>query len=117
MQRLGHADAYRRTSSTVWEMGLFGLAIAGVWAGPVAATYALVVEGTLRGWMSVSARQYHFIVAYLISQHGSPEPLRLLPKMATGGCVVRSRCPSWRGVDLRHRTGADRSGDAFVLNG
>ena len=70
------------------EMGLFGLTIDEEYGGlgESLLTYALVVEELSRGWMSISGIvNTHFIVAYLISQHGSPEQkARLLPKMATG---------------------------------
>ena len=70
------------------EMGLFGLTIAEEYGGlgESLLTYALVVEQLSRGWMSISGIvNTHFIVAYLISQHGSPEQkARLLPRMATG---------------------------------
>ena len=58
------------------EMGLFGLTIAEEYGGlgESLLTYALVVEQLSRGWMSISGIvNTHFIVAYLISQHGSPE--------------------------------------------
>ena len=70
------------------EMGLFGLMIAEEYGGlgESLLTYALVVEEIARGWMSVSGViNTHFIVAYMISQHGTEEQKqRLLPKMATG---------------------------------
>src|SRR6476659_2202450 len=73
------------------EMGLFGITIDEEYGGlgESLLTYALVVEELSRGWMSVSGIvNTHFIVAYLISQHGSPEQKRrLLPKMAE--CHVR----------------------------
>jgi alkylation response protein AidB-like acyl-CoA dehydrogenase len=49
-------------------------------------TYALVVEEIARGWMSVSGViNTHFIVAYMIAQHGTPEQKQnFLPRMATG---------------------------------
>jgi alkylation response protein AidB-like acyl-CoA dehydrogenase len=70
------------------EMGLFGLTIGEEYGGlgESLLTYALVVEQIARGWMSVSGViNTHFIVAYLIAQHGTSEQKqRLLPKMATG---------------------------------
>ena len=75
------------------EMGLFGLTIAEEYGGlgESLLTYALVVEQIARGWMSVSGViNTHFIVAYMIAQHGTDEQKqRLLPKMATG--EVRGR--------------------------
>ncbi|MBA2772484.1 MAG: acyl-CoA dehydrogenase family protein, partial [Nocardioidaceae bacterium] len=49
-------------------------------------TYALVVEEIARGWMSVSGIiNTHFIVAYMLMQHGTEEQKQhFLPKMATG---------------------------------
>jgi alkylation response protein AidB-like acyl-CoA dehydrogenase len=49
-------------------------------------TYALVVEEIARGWMSVSGViNTHFIVAYMVMQHGTQEQREhLLPRMATG---------------------------------
>src|SRR5918912_2623133 len=70
------------------EMGLFGLTIPEEYGGlgESLLTYALVVEQLSRGWMSVSGIvNTHFIVAYLVNQHGSAEQkARLLPKMADG---------------------------------
>ena len=70
------------------EMGLFGLTIAEEYGGlgESLLTYALVVEQIARGWMSVSGViNTHFIVAYMISQHGTDEQKQhFLPKMATG---------------------------------
>jgi alkylation response protein AidB-like acyl-CoA dehydrogenase len=123
-QRLEHADAYPvEIVEGMREMGLFGLTIAEEHGGlgESLLTYALVVEELSRGWMSISGIvNTHFIVAYLISQHGSPEQKdRLLPKMATG--QVRgafSMSEPGVGSDVAGiRTKADRSGDTFVLNG
>jgi alkylation response protein AidB-like acyl-CoA dehydrogenase len=70
------------------EMGLFGLMISEEFGGlgESLLTYALVVEQIARGWMSISGViNTHFIVAYMIAQHGTDEQKqRLLPKMATG---------------------------------
>jgi butyryl-CoA dehydrogenase len=70
------------------EMGLFGLTIPEEYGGlgESLLTYALVVEEIARGWMSVSGViNTHFIVAYMINQHGTAEQKeRLLPRMATG---------------------------------
>jgi alkylation response protein AidB-like acyl-CoA dehydrogenase len=70
------------------EMGLFGLTISEEYGGlgESLLTYALVVEQIARGWMSVSGViNTHFIVAYLLQQHGTDEQRRrLLPRMATG---------------------------------
>ena len=70
------------------EMGLFGLMIPEEFGGlgESLLTYALVVEEIARGWMSVSGViNTHFIVAYMLKQHGTQEQKeRLLPLMATG---------------------------------
>ncbi|MCU1587147.1 MAG: acyl-CoA dehydrogenase protein [Frankiales bacterium] len=70
------------------EMGLFGLMIPEEYGGlgESLLTYALVVEEIARGWMSVSGViNTHFIVAYMLRQHGTDEQKsRLLPLMATG---------------------------------
>ena len=70
------------------EMGLFGLTIPEEYGGlgESLLTYALVVEEIARGWMSVSGIvNTHFIVAYMITQHGTDEQKQhFLPQMATG---------------------------------
>jgi alkylation response protein AidB-like acyl-CoA dehydrogenase len=123
-QRLEHADEYPADIvAGMREMGLFGLTIAEEHGGlgESLLTYALVVEELSRGWMSISGIvNTHFIVAYLISQHGSTQQrARLLPKMATG--EVRgafSMSEPGVGSDVAGiRTKADRAGDTFVLNG
>src|ERR1700712_3688664 len=70
------------------EMGLFGLMIPEEYGGlgESLLTYALVVEQIARGWMSVSGViNTHFIVAYMLMHHGTPEQKQhYLPKMAEG---------------------------------
>ncbi len=70
------------------EMGIFGLMIPEEYGGlgESLLTYALCVEEIARGWMSVSGIiNTHFIVAYMLIQHGTEEQKRhYLPKMATG---------------------------------
>ena len=70
------------------EMGLFGLMIPEEYGGigESLLTYALCVEELARGWMSVSGViNTHFIVAYMIRQHGTDEQKRnYLPRMAAG---------------------------------
>ena len=88
-QQLEHADEYpAEIVAGMRDMGLFGLTIAEEYGGlgESLLTYALVVEELSRGWMSISGIvNTHFIVAYLVAQHGSPEQRdRLLPRMATG---------------------------------
>jgi alkylation response protein AidB-like acyl-CoA dehydrogenase len=69
-------------------MGIFGLMIPEEYGGlgESLLTYALVVEEIARGWMSVSGIiNTHFIVAYMLLQHGTDEQKqRYLPRMATG---------------------------------
>jgi len=123
-QHLEHGDIYPADIvAGMQEMGLFGLTIAEEHGGlgESLLTYALVVEQLSRGWMSVSGIvNTHFIVAYLIAQHGSAEQkARLLPRMATG--EVRgafSMSEPGVGSDVSGiRTRAERSGATFVLNG
>src|ERR1700744_753306 len=70
------------------EMGLFGLMIPQEYGGVGESllTYALCVEELARGWMSVSGvLNTHFIVAYMLRQHGTDaQKQSLLPRMATG---------------------------------
>jgi alkylation response protein AidB-like acyl-CoA dehydrogenase len=123
-QRLEHADEYPwQIVEGMRQLGLFGLTIAEEHGGlgESLLTYALVVEELSRGWMSISGIvNTHFIVAYLVSQHGSAEQkARLLPRMATG--EVRgafSMSEPGVGSDVAGiRTKAERAGSNFVLNG
>lgn len=87
--RLEHADEYPADIvAGMKQLGLFGLTIPEEYGGlgESLLTYALVVEELSRGWMSVSGIvNTHFIVAYLLMQHGTKEQKqRLLPAMATG---------------------------------
>ncbi len=70
------------------ELGLFGLMIPEEYGGlgESLLTYALAVEEIARGWMSVSGIiNTHFIVAYMLLQHGTEEQKqKYLPRMATG---------------------------------
>jgi len=86
---LEHRDEYpTRIVEGMKEMGLFGLTIPEEYGGlgESLLTYALVVEELARGWMSVSGIvNTHFIVAYMLMRHGTPEQRRhYLPRMATG---------------------------------
>ena len=88
-QALEHADAYpQEIVDGLKELGVFGLTIPEEYGGlgESLLTYALVVEQIARGWMSVSGViNTHFIVAYMIIQHGTQEQKeRFLPRMATG---------------------------------
>ncbi|MCW2747401.1 MAG: acyl-CoA dehydrogenase [Nocardioidaceae bacterium] len=70
------------------ELGIFGLMIPEEYGGlgESLLTYALVIEELARGWMSVSGVvNTHFIVAYLLMQHGTEEQKqKYLPRMAVG---------------------------------
>jgi alkylation response protein AidB-like acyl-CoA dehydrogenase len=70
------------------DLGLFGLTIPEEYGGlgESLLTYALVVEELSRGWMSVSGIvNTHFIVAWMIAQHGTEEQrASYLPQMANG---------------------------------
>ena len=105
------------------EMGLFGLTIGEEYGGlgESLLTYALVVEQIARGWMSVSGViNTHFIVAYMITQHGTDEQKQhFLPKMATGeirGAFSMSEPECGSDVSAI-KTRATKDGDEFVLNG
>jgi alkylation response protein AidB-like acyl-CoA dehydrogenase len=105
------------------EMGLFGLTISEEYGGlgESLLTYALVVEQIARGWMSISGViNTHFIVAYMIAQHGTQEQRqRLLPRMASGevrGAFSMSE-PECGSDVAAIKTRATPEGDEFVLNG
>src|SRR3978361_1677301 len=88
-QELEHGDIYpTEIVEGLKEMGIFGLMIPEEFGGlgESLLTYALVVEEIARGWMSVSGViNPHFIVAYMLAQHGTDEQRqRFLPRMATG---------------------------------
>ncbi|MDL9938211.1 acyl-CoA dehydrogenase family protein [Gordonia sp. ABSL1-1] len=88
-QELEHTDTYpQQIVDGMAELGIFGLMIPEEYGGlgESLLTYALCVEELARGWMSVSGViNTHFIVAYMLRQHGTDEQKqRLLPKMATG---------------------------------
>ncbi|MDP9391550.1 MAG: acyl-CoA dehydrogenase family protein [Actinomycetota bacterium] len=88
-QELEHGDIYpQEIVDGLKELGIFGLTIPEEYGGlgESLLTYALVVEEIARGWMSVSGViNTHFIVAYMIIQHGTQEQKeRFLPRMATG---------------------------------
>src|SRR5690349_24359073 len=105
------------------ELGLFGLTIPEEYGGlgESLLTYALVVEEIARGWMSVSGIvNTHFIVAYMLMQHGTEEQKQYyLPRMAAG--EVRgafSMSEPGCGSDVSAiKTRAVRRGDAYTVNG
>jgi alkylation response protein AidB-like acyl-CoA dehydrogenase len=105
------------------EMGLFGLTISEEYGGlgESLLTYALVVEQLARGWMSISGViNTHFIVAYMIAQHGTDEQKRrLLPGMATGelrGAFSMSE-PECGSDVAAIKTRAVAEGDDFMVTG
>lgn len=105
------------------DLGIFGLMIPEEYGGlgESLLTYALTVEEIARGWMSVSGIiNTHFIVAYMIKQHGTQEQKEyFLPRMAAG--EVRgafSMSEPGLGSDVSAiRTKAVRDGDTYVING
>ncbi len=105
------------------EMGLFGLMIDEEYGGlgESLLTYALVVEEIARGWMSISGViNTHFIVAYMIRQHGTEaQKQHFLPRMATGeirGAFSMSE-PGCGSDVSAIKSKAVRDGDDYVLNG
>lgn len=86
---LEHKDEYPTAIvEGLKDLGIFGIMIPEEYGGlgESLLTYALVVEEIARGWMSVSGViNTHFILAYLIRQHGTEEQKqKYLPRMATG---------------------------------
>ena len=122
--KLEHRDEYpTRIVEGLKELGLFGLMIPEEYGGlgESLLTYALCVEEIARGWMSVSGIiNTHFIVAYMIKQHGTQEQKdHFLPRMAAG--EVRgafSMSEPELGSDVSAiRTKGVRDGDDYVING
>jgi alkylation response protein AidB-like acyl-CoA dehydrogenase len=123
-QALEHADEYpQEIVDGLKELGIFGLTIPEEYGGlgESLLTYALAVEEIARGWMSVSGViNTHFIVAYMVMQHGTPEQKeRLLPRMATG--EVRgafSMSEPGLGSDVAGiRTKATKTDDGYRIDG
>ncbi|EME55820.1 acyl-CoA dehydrogenase [Rhodococcus ruber BKS 20-38] len=124
-QELEHSDTYPQDIvDAMREMGLFGLMIPEEYGGlgESLLTYALCVEELARGWMSVSGViNTHFIVAYMLRQHGTVEQKNYyLPKMATGetrGAFSMSE-PELGSDVAAIRTKAKRDADGdYVING
>jgi alkylation response protein AidB-like acyl-CoA dehydrogenase len=122
--QLEHEDAYPTDIvEGMKELGLFGLTIPEEYGGlgESLLTYALVVEEIARGWMSVSGIvNTHFIVAYMLMQHGTEEQKEYyLPRMAAG--EVRgafSMSEPGCGSDVSAiKTKAVRDGDSYTING
>ncbi|HEY5832527.1 acyl-CoA dehydrogenase family protein [Streptomyces sp.] len=121
---LEHRDEYpTEIVAGLKDLGIFGLMIPEEYGGlgESLLTYALTVEEIARGWMSVSGIiNTHFIVAYMLMQHGTQEQKDyFLPRMATG--EIRgafSMSEPGLGSDVSAiRTRGVRDGDAYVLNG
>jgi hypothetical protein len=123
-QHLERNDEYpQKIVDIMTEMGLFGLTIPEEYGGlgESLLTYALVVEEIARGWMSVSGIiNTHFIVAYMLLQHGTEEQKqRYLPRMAAGelrGAFSMSE-PNCGSDVSAIRTKAVRDGDGYVIDG
>ena len=121
---LEHADEYpTQIVEGMRELGIFGLMIPEQYGGlgESLLTYALVVEEIARGWMSVSGIiNTHFIVAYMLNQHGTDEQKRrYLPRMATGevrGAFSMSE-PAVGSDVSRITTKAMRDADGYSITG
>jgi alkylation response protein AidB-like acyl-CoA dehydrogenase len=123
-QELEHADEYpTKIVEGLKELGVFGLMIPEEYGGlgESLLTYSLVVEEIARGWMPVSGViNTHFIVAYMLMQHGTEEQKQnYLPRMSTG--EVRgafSMSEPGCGSDVSAITSkAVRDGEGWKLNG
>ncbi|MCW2814715.1 MAG: acyl-CoA dehydrogenase domain protein, partial [Nocardioides sp.] len=121
---LEHADEYpQEIVDGLKELGIFGLMIPEEYdgLGESLLTYALCVEEIARGWMSVSGViNTHFIVAYMLMQHGTEEQKqKYLPRMAMG--EVRgafSMSEPGLGSDVAAiKTKAVKDGDDYVIDG
>ncbi|OBI08145.1 acyl-CoA dehydrogenase [Mycolicibacter nonchromogenicus] len=122
---LERADAYpQQIVDGMRHLGLFGLMIPEAYGGlgESLLTYALCVEELARGWMSISGViNTHFIVAYMLRQHGTDEQKqRYLPAMATGdvrGAFSMSE-PELGSDVAAIRTRATPTGDGdYLING
>jgi alkylation response protein AidB-like acyl-CoA dehydrogenase len=121
---LDRADAYPdKIVEGLKKLGVFGLTISEQYGGlgESLLTYALVVEELSRGWMSISGIiNTHFMVAYLIANHGTDEQREyFLPKMATGdvrGALSMSE-PGLGSDVAAIRTAARREGDQYLISG
>ncbi|MEO6821822.1 MAG: acyl-CoA dehydrogenase family protein [Candidatus Nanopelagicales bacterium] len=125
-QALEHADEYPADIvDGMKAMGIFGLMIPEEYGGlgESLLTYALCVEEIARGWMSVSGIvNTHFIVAYLLMQHGTDEQKAyFLPRMATGevrGAFSMSEPHCGSDVSaIRSKAVRDPATGEFVLSG
>ncbi|MEV6441735.1 acyl-CoA dehydrogenase family protein [Amycolatopsis sp. NPDC051716] len=123
-QELEHADTYPADIvAGMKEMGLFGITIPEEYGGlgESLLTYALVVEEIARGWMSVSGViNTHFIVAHMISRHGTEaQKQHFLPRMAIGevrGSFSMSE-PDLGSDVAAIKTKAKKTDDGYVIDG
>lgn len=122
---LEHSDTYpAEIVKQMAEMGIFGLMIPEEYGGlgESLLTYALCVEEIARGWMSVSGIiNTHFIVAYMIIQHGTPEQKQhYLPRMATGdvrGAFSMSEPGCGSDVSAIRSKATPSEGDVWTVSG
>lgn len=122
--QLEHRDEYPTDIvEGLKELGLFGLMIPEEYGGlgESLLTYALCVEEIARGWMSVSGIiNTHFIVAYMLKQHGTQEQKdTFLPRMALGevrGAFSMSKPALGSDVSAISSKGV-KDGDEYVLDG
>lgn len=123
--QLEHADEYpTQIVEGMKEMGIFGLMIPEEYGGlgESLLTYALCVEEIARGWMSVSGIiNTHFIVAYMLLQHGTQEQKqKYLPRMATGevrGAFSMSEPGCGSDVSGIKTKAVAGEGDSWTING
>ncbi len=121
---LEHSDSYpQEIVDGLKELGVFGITIPEDYGGlgESLLTYALVVEEIARGWMSVSGIiNTHFIVAYMLLQHGTAEQQQhYLPPMAAGevrGAFSMSE-PGCGSDVAAITTRAEPDGDDYVVTG
>ncbi|HEU4568338.1 MAG TPA: acyl-CoA dehydrogenase family protein [Marmoricola sp.] len=121
---LEHEDEYpTEIVEGMKELGIFGLMIPEEYGGlgESLLTYALAVEEIARGWMSVSGIiNTHFIVAWMLLQHGTEEQRQhFLPRMAAGdvrGAFSMSE-PGCGSDVAAIRTKATKDGDSYSITG
>jgi alkylation response protein AidB-like acyl-CoA dehydrogenase len=121
---LDHADEYpAEIVAGMKRLGLFGLRVPEAYEGLGVSLllYALVAEELARGWISVAGIiNTHFIVAHMITRHGTAEQRDyFLPRMAAGeirGAFSMSE-PDLGSDVAAIKTRAARDGDVFVING
>jgi alkylation response protein AidB-like acyl-CoA dehydrogenase len=121
---LEHADEFPEDIvAGMRKLGLFGLMVPEEYGGLGVSllTYSLVVEELSRGWMSLSGIiNTHFIVAYLLRQHGTDDQReRLLPRLASGeirGAFSMSE-PGCGSDVSAITTRAVRDGDEWIVDG